>query len=303
LLLAVGCALVAAILFAGSASLQQHAAQEAVPATAPRSEPLRASLIVVGMLRLMRLLVRRRLWLIGWCTNLVGFGVQALALHFGSVALVQPVLVTQLLFAVPLAAAWQRLKPRRWDWVAAALICGGLVVFLTVRGVVPTDREADRIRLIWACLAAAAGVIAIVVASVRFSRRTRATLLAVAAGLCFAVTAAMIKLTTADLLHRGVAATAHDWPGYTLAVATVTGLLLEQGAFAGGSLPSAVAAMIITNPIVSYAIGVLAFGVAFPHGALHLAALVGAGALISIGAVGLAHSPLVLSDVDRRAYA
>jgi drug/metabolite transporter (DMT)-like permease len=302
-LLAVAFGLVAAILFAGSASFQQHAAQEVVPPARSRTEPLRASAVVVGLWRLLGLLVRRRLWLIGWCTNLVGFGVQAVALHFGSVALVQPVLVTQLLFAVPMAAAWQRRRPERRDWAAASLICGGLVVFLTVRGLVPTDNEANRARLIWACLAAAAGVAAIVVGCVRVSGRARAALLAVAAGLCFAVSAAMIKLTTDDLLHRGVAATARDWPGYALAAATLAGLLVEQGAFAGGSLPSAVAAMSITNPVASYAIGVLAFGVAFPHGVTELAALAGAGALISIGAVGLAHSPLVLSDADQRAYA
>jgi drug/metabolite transporter (DMT)-like permease len=301
--LAVALGLVAAILFAGSASLQQHAAHQAVPRAQPAAERLRASAIVVGLWRLLGLLVHRRLWLIGWGTNLVGFGVQAVALHFGSVALVQPVLVTQLLFALPMAAAWQRRRPGRRDWAAASFICGGLVVFLTVRGVVPTDTEANRSRLIWASLAVAAGVAAIVVFCVRVSGRTRALLLAVAAGLCFAVSAAMIKLTSTDLLHRGVAATARDWPGYALAVATLVGLLLEQGAFAGGSLPSAVAAMSITNPVASYAIGVFAFGVAFPHGASSLAALAGAGALISIGAVGLAHSPLVLSDADQRAYA
>jgi drug/metabolite transporter (DMT)-like permease len=301
-LLAVGFGLVAAILFAGSASLQQHAAQQAVPAR-PRAEPVRASAIVVGLWRLLGLLVRRRLWLVGWGINLIGFGVQALALHFGSVALVQPVLVTQLLFALPMAAAWQRRRPQRRDWAAAALICGGLVVFLTVRAVVPTDREADRIRLAWACLVVAAGVAAILVGCVRVSRRRRATLLAVAAGLCFTVTAAMLKLTTDDLLYRGVAASARDWPGYTLAAATLAGLILEQGAFAGGSLPSALAAMSITNPVASYAVGVFAFGVAFPHAASDLAALVGAAALISIGAVGLANSPLVLSDADRRGRA
>ena len=304
MLLAVGFALIAAFLFAGSASIQQVAAKQTVTELPrpPRSEPLRRSSVLLGLWRLLGLLVRRPLWLIGWSTNLIGFGVQALALHFGSVALVQPVLVTQLLFAIPLAAAWQRRRPKRRDWAAALLICAGLVVFLSVRGVVPAEGEADRIRLIWACLAAAAGVAAVLIGCVRVSRLVRAMLLAVAAGLCFAVSAAMIKLTTEDLLYAGVAATARDWPGYALAVATLGGLLLEQGAFAGGSLPSAVAAMSITNPVASYLIGVLAFGVAFPHGAPALAGLAGAATLIGIGAVGLAHSPLVLSD-DRRAYA
>jgi hypothetical protein len=127
-------------------------------------------------------------------------------------------------------------------------------------------------------------------------RPVRATLIAVAAGVCFAVSAAMIKLTSDDLIQRGVAATARDWPGYTLAVSTLTGLLLEQGAFAAGSLPAAVAAMSITNPIVSYMLGVFAFGVAAPTTVSSLAGLAGAGALICIGAVGLAHSPIVRSD-------
>ena len=68
---------------------------------------------------------------VGWTTNLLGFAVQALALHLGSVALVQPVLVTQLLFALPMAAAWQRRHPNRRDWASAALISGGLVLFLS----------------------------------------------------------------------------------------------------------------------------------------------------------------------------
>ena len=302
--LAVGFSLLAAFLFAGSASLQQVAARQTVsdlPARA-RSQPLRPSGIIVGLWRLLRLLVRRPLWLIGWSTNLIGFAVQVLALHYGSVGLVQPVLVTQLLFALPMAAAWQRRRPHGRDWFAASLISAGLAVFLSVRGVAPIGGQADRPKLVLACLAAAAGVAAILVVCVRVSRLVRATLLATAAGLCFAVSAAMIKLTTDDLLSAGVGATARDWPGYALAAATLSGLLLEQGAFASGSLPSAVAAMSITNPVASYLIGVLAFGIAFPDSAAELAGLAGAAALISIGAVGLAHSPLVLSD-DRRAYA
>jgi drug/metabolite transporter (DMT)-like permease len=304
-LLAVAFALLAAFLFAGSASLQHRAARQAVNALPPpsRSPSLRRTSIVVGLVRLLRLLVHRRLWLIGWTTNLVGFGVQALALHFGSVALVQPVLVTQLLFTVPMAAAWQRKRPQRRDWAAATLICGGLAVFLSVRGLVPLAGAPDREKLIGACVATAGGVAAILVGCVRVAPLLRATMLAVGAGLCFAVSAAMISLTTVDLLTVGVAGTARDWPGYTLAAATLAGLLLEQGAFASGSLPAAVAAMSITNPVVSYAIGVLAFGAEFPDTAGQLAGLAGAAALISIGTVGLAHSPLVLSDADRRAYA
>ena len=242
----------------------------------------------------------RRLWLVGWSTNLIGFGVRRWPCTPGSVALVQPVLVTQLLFAVPMAAARAaptrrldrpRPRPSAAVWWSSSPYAGWRRLTADRPGPARLGppghggrrgRDPGRLR---------AGV------------RAAATLLAVAAGLCFAVSAAMIKLTTDDLLYRGVAATARDWPGYTLAVATLAGLLLGQGAFAGGSLPSALAAMSITNPVASYAVGVFAFGVAFPHAASDLAALVGAAALISIGAVGLANSPLVLSDADRRGRA
>jgi drug/metabolite transporter (DMT)-like permease len=109
-LLVVGLGLLAAFLFAGSASLQQHAAQgtdyapEVGRSVRRRGRPV----VLPALLALVRKLVRKPLWLLGWLTNLVGFLVQATALHFGSVALVQPLLVTQLLFALPMASACGR---------------------------------------------------------------------------------------------------------------------------------------------------------------------------------------------------
>ncbi len=299
MLIAVGLGLLAAFLFAGSASLQQHAAQRVRPAVAADSRGRldRRTDIFGALWRLIRRLVRSPLWLLGWCTNLIGFGTQAVALHFGSVALVQPLLVAQILFALPLASAWQRVWPGRRDWLAAALITGGLVIFLAVRDVAPLADRPDRAKLALGCLAATALVLALVLVAAGVPRPVRATLVAVAAGVCFAVSAAMIKLTSDDLLYRGVAATARDWPGYTLAVSTLAGLLLEQGAFAAGSLPAAIAAMSITNPVVSYLLGIFAFGVVAPTGAGALAALAAAGALIGVGTVGLAHSPLVRTEV------
>jgi drug/metabolite transporter (DMT)-like permease len=293
--LAVGFGLLAAFLFAGAAALQQRAAHRHVPPPAEGDGPPRRTAVFTALGHLIRRLVREPLWLIGWSTNLGGFGAQAVALRFGSIALVQPLLVTQLLFALPMAAATQRRRPSLRDWVSAGLICGGLVVFLAVRGVAPLEDQANRAHLLLGCVAAASAVLLILFFSVGLPPLVRATMIAVAAGLCYAVSAAMIKLTTDDLLVRGVAATARDWPGYALAASTVSGLILGQGAFAAGSLPSAIAAMSITNPIASYLLGVYAFGAVPPETPGALAGLAGAGALICVGAVGLAHSPLVRS--------
>ena len=52
-------------------------------------------------------LVRRPMWLAGTAADWSGFGLQALALGMGSILVVQPLLCTGLLFALPIGAAWR----------------------------------------------------------------------------------------------------------------------------------------------------------------------------------------------------
>lgn len=290
--LAVALGLLAGFLFAASASLQQHVARRTATATNSVGE-LAGKSILRPLVALIRRLVRHPLWLAGWFTNLFGFVVQAAALHFGSVALVQPLLVTQLLFAMPLSTAWARRWPIFVEWFGVILISGGVATFVLVREVAPAAGEANRGRVILAGLCAAALVGLLVWAAAGRPQLVHATLVSVGAGLCFAMSAVLMKLTTDDLLHRGVLATALDWPGYSLAVSTLTGLVLEQGAFATGSLSAAVAAMTITNPLASYLLGVLAFRVTPPSSSGALAALAGSGALLIVGVAALSRSPTV----------
>jgi drug/metabolite transporter (DMT)-like permease len=284
--------LLAGFIFAASASLQQHAARRTVTATNTADE-LAGRAVFRPLIALVRKLVRSPLWLVGWFTNLLGFLIQALALHLGSVALVQPLLVTQLLFAMPLSTAWARRWPSRLEWFGVGAVTGGVVLFLVVREVAPVDGEANRARVIIAGFATAVLVLLLVLAAAGRPALVHATLVSVAAGLCFAFSAVLMKLTIDDLVHRGVAATAVDWPGYSLAASTLIGLLLEQGAFATGSLSAAVAAMTITNPLASYLLGVLAFRVMPPTSPGALAALAGSGALLIIGVAALSRSPSV----------
>src|SRR4051812_49960856 len=103
-------ALAAGCTFAVGSVLQQSAAREA-PASVAMSW------------RLLVDLAHRRKWLMGISCDVGSFALQALALAFGPLALVQPLLVTGLLFAVPLAVRWRgrRLGPREW----AGTVAGG----------------------------------------------------------------------------------------------------------------------------------------------------------------------------------
>lgn len=288
MMLAIPLGVLAAFLFALAAFLQQRGATAEV---ASHGHGERHTTIVTTVLPLIGRLVRRRVWLAGWCTNLTGLVSQAAALHVGSVAAVQPLMSTQLLFALPMSSLSRRHWPARRDWWSALAICGALVALFTVEGVAPLTGRPDRGRIVLAGGTAIVLVGLLVLAGRWCPVHVSSLLVAVAAGVCFALTAVFIKLTTQELVEAGIAATAADWPGYCLAASTLSGLLLEQAAFAGGPLAWSIAAMNITNPVVSYAIGVLAFDVRIATGPLSLAGIGVAGALIVLGTVGLAHSP------------
>lgn len=290
-------ALTAAFLFALAALLQQRAARAAVTGDQP---PVSAALD--GIRALMHSLLRSRSWLLGWLANISGFMTQATALHLGSVATVQPWMATQLLFALPLASFERRRVPRALDWLWVLLVCAGLVLFLRVQRTDSASGVANRPSVLLATASAAGAVAVLVISARRASTRTASLLVAVAAGLCFAMSAVFMKLTAEDLLGPGPVATALDWPGYCLALSAVSGLLLEQAAFAGGPLPWAVAGMSVTNPVASLTVGLLAFHVPVPDDPGSLAAIAGAGALVAIGISGLAHSPAMRQLYGRPAW-
>jgi hypothetical protein len=291
--------LAAAFLFATSASAQQRAARRALlrhSSPAPERAPGRLTHmrhLVPNVVVMARRLLRDRLWLTGWLCNVCGFMTQAAALHLGSLGVVQPLLVTQLLFALVLTSVLMGRKLRASDLIGGAAICGGLILLLSVRGAAPLAGSPDRPKVALALLAAALVTVVLIGIAGNLPPSARAATLGVAAGQFFALSAVLTKLTTDDLLHRGVGATALDWPGYALALTTVFGLLLEQSAFASGPLPSALTAMTIVNPVASYLIGVLAADVLAPSGAGALSAVGVSALFLVVGIVTLAHSPSV----------
>jgi drug/metabolite transporter (DMT)-like permease len=308
LLVTVPLSLLAALLFAGSAALQQVAAHRTAGEAAAAREPAMTASARhwstwLPVLTLLRRLVRDRLWILGWLTNLAGFFAQAAALHFGSISVVQPLLVAQLLFALPLGTLLSRRRMLRRDWFGAASVCAGLIILLSVRGAVPDIGDANRQHVLLATAAAIVLVVGLVAAgrSAAQQPQLRSALVSVAAGICFCMSAVFITLTTADLINRGVGATAVDWPGYALAAASLLGLLLEQDAFAAGSLPTAVAAMTITNPIASYLAGIYVFASMPPETPGALAGVASAGLLVIVGVLALAQSPNVHEEFARPA--
>jgi hypothetical protein len=274
--------LAAAFLFALSAFLQQRAARAAVGDTSTLRD-------ASGVMRLLGRLVRNRTWQVGWITNLCGVGTQAAALKVGSVAAVQPLMASQLLFVLTLASGEQRRWPSTRDWLSALAVCAGLVLLLTADASSLTGGpHRHRVLMATACM------VGLIVVLRQLSRHTfpwlAGPLVGVAAGLCHALNAVYLKLTVEDLYHGSAAATLFDWPGYALVLTAVSGMLLVQIAFASGPLPPAIAAMSVTNPVASFVLGILAFDAPAPRGPGVLSAIAVSGVLIAVGIVGLANA-------------
>jgi uncharacterized membrane protein len=82
--------------------------------------------------RLVAYLFRQPLWLLGWIAAVGGFAFQAVALHYGQLSVVQPILVTELVFVLVLRRVWIRQDVARAAWTAVLVVCGALAVFLAV---------------------------------------------------------------------------------------------------------------------------------------------------------------------------
>jgi drug/metabolite transporter (DMT)-like permease len=233
---------VAALLFAAAAVLQQRAA-----ADVPAAEALGGGLV--------RRLVRRPMWLLGVGADAGAYGIQAVALGLGSLVLVQPLLVTSLLFALPLSAIWAGRRLRRADWIWAGVLTLGLAIFVVVGD--PTEGAETAPVSRW--LVAAAIVVPAVVVCVLWASRShgvrRAVLLAVAAGVLYGVTAALTK-SAVELLGDGVVNFLTSWEPYALAVAAVLGTYLAQAAFQAGRLEASLPALTVLEPVVAVALGI-----------------------------------------------
>ncbi|MET0817087.1 MAG: DMT family transporter, partial [Solirubrobacteraceae bacterium] len=111
-------ALAAALLFALGTVLQQKAGLD---------EPVEGE--ASGLLLRM---ARRPVWLAGIAADSLGFVAQAIALTIGRLAVVQPLLVSSVVFALPLGVRLTGQKVRRIDVAAAVVVTVSLGVFLVV---------------------------------------------------------------------------------------------------------------------------------------------------------------------------
>jgi drug/metabolite transporter (DMT)-like permease len=283
MLLAVVASVLAAMLYAVASVLQHRAA---------------ASVSVESSMRfgLLAKLIAKPWWVAGVAADGLAFVLQFIALGHGALVVVQPLLVTGLLFALPLGAWVSGQRIRGPEIRAACLVVVGLAALLLIAN--PRRGTATLTSARWALLFA--GTILPVIALVLLARRSaaRPALLAAAAGWLYGLTAALAKVAAHEL-DLGIIHALLSWEVWALIPGGLVGMVLVQSAFQAGPLKASLPTLTVVDPIVSIAIGVLAFNERVGQHPAKIALEVAATGAMFVGVFLLGRSPLVaLDDVD-----
>ncbi len=209
---------------------------------------------------MIKTLLRRGLWWAGTGAAVVGYAFYAVALAHGSLLLVAPLLVSALLFALPLSAWVSHRRVTRVEWGWALLLTLALAVFVSQARTAPGDYTGTELAAMSAALVSFGLVALCLLGANRFTDWRRAILLGVGVGVLFGVVAVLTKIEMNILTTDGVARTLGSPVTYLLIAVGVAATLLQQSAFHAGSLKASVPAMLVLEPVVAVALGQVILG-------------------------------------------
>ncbi len=236
-------ALVAAFLFALAATFQQKGTLD-LP-TISLAHPS-------SLLRL----AGQTTWLIGTLMLFAGYAFQAAALDRGRLSVIQPLLVTTVVFALPLGYFLTGQHVGRREVLGAAVILLGLGLFVYYGD--PAGGKTNASNTQWAitiCLLAVLCVLLLVLGS-GGGLSKKAAVYGTVAGVLFGLSSSLTKPTLA-YLHESAGTMLSHWECYALAVAAVLGFVLQQVSLGTGRLAPSVATVSVANPVVGILIGVV----------------------------------------------
>jgi drug/metabolite transporter (DMT)-like permease len=251
-------------------------------------------------------LARRPIWLLGILSMILGFVFQLEALHYGPLALVQPILALELLFVFGyMAILSSRRRVAARDWLAATAMSAGLGLLLFAAA--PSGGREHAPGYLWflagaLTLAVVLGGVALAFALHRrpdASASRQAAILGAVTGVAWGFVAAVIKEFSSHL-SGGAAGIFSNWSVYVLIGAGAASLLLASHALAAGPLAASQPGFTILDPLAASLLGMFLFNehVAQSTGALAVEAL--ALGLIVGGVTALSHSHLIGGETETR---
>jgi drug/metabolite transporter (DMT)-like permease len=237
-------AIVAAFFFALAATLQQKGA-------------LGMGEVSLGSPKSLLALAKQTWWLLGTIALLGGYAFQAVALANGRLAVIQPLLVTTIVFALPLGFFLTNQAINRREVLGALVVVAGLVIFTVVGDAADGNDNAPANQWALAVLGFGAVAVALIVLGNKGSVVRKAGLYGACAGVLYGLSASLCKPTVEILGDDGISAVLTSWEAYAFAVTGILAFIVQQVSLATGKLATSVATVSVCNPLVSIVIGTL----------------------------------------------
>lgn len=235
-------AILAAVCFALAATLWQRAALDMAGVSIRHP----ASLLV---------LLTQGIWLLGLGAQIAGVVLQAAALDRGRVSIIQPLLVTTVIWALPLGYFLTHQTVGLREMLGAAIIVVGLIVFASYGDPAAGVDDAPGTDWLAAILVIGVACAALLLFANRGSLSMRAALLGTVAGMLYGLSATLMKPVVEALHTDGVSEVVGSWELWVLAAAGAVGFVFQQLSLSTGRLVPSVAAVSVVNPVVSVMLG------------------------------------------------
>jgi drug/metabolite transporter (DMT)-like permease len=211
--------------------------------------------------RLLLELMHQRAWWAGIGVMIVGQLLGGLALSLASVALVEPLLSSSLLFAFFIAAFLSKQRVRWHEILGALLVSAALGVFLAVGNPLSSDHPKANRAVVVLAIAVVAGVVAmLVMIGNRRGLVVRSILFATGAGLLYGLQDVSTRAASFTFDRLGVGQVfLHAW-AYVVIGAGIVGIAISQSAFKAARLDFSLPPIAAAEPIAGIALGIVLLG-------------------------------------------
>jgi uncharacterized membrane protein (DUF485 family) len=248
--------------------------------------------------RLLLDLVRDPLWVTAIGATVLGFTLQVIALKFGRLAVVEPLLICDLIFAV-LINAQLRGKRDPVLFIGAGACAAGVAGFLVI-GHPSGGKSTVGAYVLLPLGVTLAALVAGCLYIAKRNKNLRPLALALACGVNFGIAAFLVKIVTGVGLHHLLT----TWPIYALAVVGPLGFLLNQNAYqeSGDLIAPVLSIITAADPLISILIAAIWLNEKLNGSPAGIAGQVISLGLMLTGIVIIAHhAPQATTHQDKKA--
>ena len=207
--------------------------------------------------------LRRPQWWVGVVLALVGYGLQIVALAFGTLLLVQPLLVMSLMFTLPLAAKFNHRRISKGETFWAIILTVAVATLVGIGRPLPGDPSIS-LGLWIPNLAVGVLIFGLMYYSaLTFWKSQKALILGSCTGWLYGYVAVLSKAVMDIYTRLGLRELAVSWELWLLVAIALFGVGVQQAAFNAGALQKSLPAMTIVEPIVAFALGYIILGERF----------------------------------------